>query len=73
MMPMKLLASGGMMIRQACGQITLAKARDWLSPVDRAASRWPLSIACNPARYISASQAEYCSVRQMTPAPNAST
>src|SRR5260370_13807411 len=73
MMPTKLLAMGGMMILHSCGQITFANARVLLSPVERAASLCPLSIACRPHRYISASHPPDCKERQITPNQNAST
>ena len=73
-MPTKLFASGGMMMRHACGQMTFEKARVRLSPVERAASRCPNPVAhlAQAVWKISANQPAYCSVRHSTPAAKAS-
>src|SRR5713101_7828999 len=51
--PTKVLPSGGTTIRNACGRMTWPYVRTRLSPIERAASICPRSMAARPARKIS--------------------
>ncbi len=51
--PMKLLPSGGMITRMACGRMMRRNAWPPDMPIDCAASCWPRSTARMPARTIS--------------------
>ncbi|MNV60132.1 hypothetical protein D3C71_1525860 [compost metagenome] len=48
------LPVAGTMMRAACGITTLRMIMPCVMPMERAASRWPLSTAMNPPRMISA-------------------
>ncbi len=57
------LPSGGMMMRNACGRITLRSDCEGLKPRAMAASVWPLATASTPPRTISAMKLAVYSTR----------
>src|SRR5882762_4878108 len=56
-MAMVRLVSGGMVRRSACGSTTASRVWPKLSPVERAASHWPLCTEVMPAQKISSEKA----------------
>ncbi len=56
-MAMVRLVSGGMVSRSACGSTTASRVWPKLSPVERAASHWPLCTEVMPAQKISSEKA----------------